>query len=576
MLEQFSEQIRLCFERATDAKARADATEDPAIKAEFLASERRWLTLARSYGFTESLEDFTTANSERLKSFNERSQRQSAPVSRALKNDESPDDILQLHEISTSLIQEGSLDALYDRILDAAKSLMSSDAASMQLLDSERNRLRLLAWKGFHPQSAVFWQWVDLDSASTCGLALSAGSRIVVPDTDTCDFMAGTSDLDEYRRSNIRAVQSTPLVSRSGQLLGMISTHWRVPYQPTEPALRRLDVLARQAADLIERGRTENALRATNEQLLRLASVVEFSDDSIITTNLDGIITTWNKSAERLFGYAADDVIGKLDSILGPLEQHDAESAILERVRCGERIEHYDTVRRRKDGTLIDISLAVSPIKNAQGAIIGASKIARDITARKLNDEHTAMLAREAEHRTKNILATVQATVSLSHADTAGGLKRAIEGRIKAVAKLHDLFVKARWTGAELSSIAAQELAPYLEEGETRVRIDGPEVVLLPNTAQAIGVTLHELATNAVKYGALSVPRGQVEVTWSRAADGRLILHWTESGGPPAIKPTRKGFGSSVIQRMIEQQLKGEMQLDWRPEGFACEIVIKV
>ena len=576
MLEQFSEQIRLCFERATDAKARADATDDPAIKAEFLASERRWLALASSYGFTERLKSFTAANSERRKQFDERLQGQNAPVSEARKNVDGPDDILQLHEISTWLIQEGTLEALYDRILDAAMALMSSDMASMQLFDSERNRLRLLAWKGFHPQSAVFWQWVNLDSASTCGLALSAGSRVVVPDTETCDFMAGTSDLDEYRRSNIRAVQSTPLISRSGQLLGMISTHWRAAYQPTESALRRLDVLARQAADLIERGRTENALRESNEQLLRLASVVEFSDDSIITTNLDGIITTWNQSAERLFGYAADDVIGKPDSILGPLEQHDAESAILERVRRGERIEHYDTVRRREDGSLVDISLAVSTNKNAQGAIIGASKIARDITQRKWNDEHTVMLAREAEHRTKNILATVQATVSLSHSDTADGLKRAIEGRIKALAKLHDLFVKARWTGAELSSIAAQELAPYLEEGETRVRIDGPEVLLLPNTAQAVGVTLHELATNAVKYGALSVPGGQVEVTWLRAADGWLVLHWTESGGPPAIKPTRKGFGTSVIQRMIQQQLKGEMHLDWRAEGFACEIVIKV
>src|SRR5262249_56124491 len=102
-----------------------------------------------------------------------------------------------------------------------------------------------------------FWESVYLDSASTCGLALSAGCRVVVPDVETCDFMAGTADLDEYRRSNIRAVQSTPLLSRSGQLLGMISTHWHEPHQPTEIVLRRLDVLARQAADLIERSRTE-------------------------------------------------------------------------------------------------------------------------------------------------------------------------------------------------------------------------------------------------------------------------------------------------------------------------------
>jgi GAF domain-containing protein len=112
--------------------------------------------------------------------------------------------------------------------------VMSSDTASIQSLDHERNNLQLLAWKGFHPQSAAFWEWVYLESASTCGLALFSGCRVVVPDVETCNFMAGTADLEEYRRSNIRAVQSTPLVSRSGQLLGMISTHWHDPHQSTE------------------------------------------------------------------------------------------------------------------------------------------------------------------------------------------------------------------------------------------------------------------------------------------------------------------------------------------------------
>jgi PAS domain S-box-containing protein len=543
---------------------------------DFLEMERRWLTLARSCQFGESLEDFTAANSEQRRKFDERLEQSKALVAEIRKDLDGSDDIVHLHEISTLLIQQGNLNTLYNRILDAAMNLMSSDMASMQLLDPERNQLRLLAWKGFHPQSAVFWEWVYLDSTCTCGLALSAGCRVVVPDIEACDSMAGTADLDEYRRSNIRAVQSTPLVSRSGQLLGMISTHWREPHQPTERALLRLDVLARQAADLIERSKTETALRESNEQLLRLASIVESSNDSIVTKNLDGIITTWNKSAERLFGYTADEVIGKPVTILIPVERHDEEATILERFRRGERIEHYETIRQRKDGSLVDISLTVSPIKNAQDAIIGASKIARDITERKRSDEHIATLAREAEHRTKNILATVQATVNLSHSDTADGLKRAIEGRIMALAKIHDLFVKSRWTGAELGSVAAQELGPYRVVDEARVRIDGPHMFLAPNMAQAIAVTLHELATNAAKYGSLSVPKGQVEVTWLRATDGYLILHWTESGGPPAKKPTHQGFGISVIEKMIRQQLKGKMHFDWRAEGLACEIVLKM
>jgi PAS domain S-box-containing protein len=575
MLEPPIDQVLECRERAAEAKAKADATNDSALKAELLDMERRWLTLARSYGFTESLGDFTTANSVWRWNYDERlrADTRSSPETRA---DGWLDDTLQLHEISTLLIQEGNLDSLYNSILDAAMSLMSSDMASMQLLYPERSQLRLLAWKGFHPQSASFWEWVHLDSASTCGLALSAGCRVVVSDIETCDFMAGTADLEEYRRSNIRAVQSTPLVSRSGQLLGMISTHWREPHQPTEPAMQRLDVLARQAADLIERTRAEVALRESNDQLRWYASIVENSDDAIITKNLDGIIMSWNKAAERVFGYTTEEAVGKSITILIPPARYDEEPAILARLRRGERIDHYETVRHRKDGSLIDISLTVSPVKNAQGTIVGASKIARDITDRRRDDEHIATLAREAQHRTKNILATVQATVNLSHSDTPDGLKRAIEGRIQALANVHDLLVKSRWAGAELTCITTQELAPYLSEGRERARIDGPHVLLSPNTAQSIAVTLHELATNAAKYGSLSAPMGRVEITWIRAPDGLLILHWTETGGPPAKKPTREGFGTSVIERMIREQLKGEIHLDWRTEGLACEILLKV
>jgi two-component sensor histidine kinase len=143
------------------------------------------------------------------------------------------------------------------------------------------------------------------------------------------------------------------------------------------------------------------------------------------------------------------------------------------RIRRGQRVEHYQTVRQRKHGSLIDISLSVSPVRNAQGKIIGASKIARDITEQKRSDAQIVNLAREAEHRTKNILATVLATVRLSHSDTSDDLKQLIEGRIDALAKVHTLFVQSRWTGAELHSLVTQELLAYRGEREVRVRIDG-------------------------------------------------------------------------------------------------------
>jgi PAS domain S-box-containing protein len=327
------------------------------------------------------------------------------------------------------------------------------------------------------------------------------------------------------------------------------------------------------ATDITERKQVEAALGESQQRLRWLASIVESSDDAIISKNLDGIITSWNTGAERVFGYTAEEAIGQPITIVIPQDRLDEERGILTRIRRGERIDHFETIRQRKHGSLIVVSVTVSPVKNAEGKIVCASKIARDITEQQRAQEQIATLAREAEHRSKNLLATVQATVSLSQSDTPEGLKQAIEGRILALAKVHSLFVETRWIGAELSTIARQELAPYFEKDETGVRIDGPQVLLEPNAAQAVAVTLHELATNAAKYGALSVPNGQISLEWSHEADGRLILHWREIGGPSVTTPTHRGFGTRVVERMI-RQLKGEAHFHWHADGLICEITL--
>ena len=315
--------------------------------------------------------------------------------------------------------------------------------------------------------------------------------------------------------------------------------------------------------------------RLAEQRLRSLASIVESSDDAIVSKNLDGIISSWNKGAERIFGYTAEEVIGKPITIVIPGDRQSEERDILTRIRRGERIDHYETIRQRKDGSLIVVSLTVSPVRNAEGKIIGASKIVRDITEQKRNQEQIATLAREAEHRSKNLLATVQATVKLSQSETSEGLKQSIEGRIQSLANVHSLFVKTRWIGADLSTIATQELAPYSGKNQRRVRIDGPPVLLEPDVAQAIAISLHELATNAAKYGALAVPDGQVELKWSHDADSRLHLRWTESSGPKVQEPTHKGFGGRVIEQMIAQR-SGKMHFDWRADGLVCEITLKV
>ena len=341
-----------------------------------------------------------------------------------------------------------------------------------------------------------------------------------------------------------------------------------IPYPtPLHDASGKLTGAVNMLIDITERKRHDEIAQ-------RLSSIVESSDDAIISKNLDGIIASWNNGAQRLFGYAAEEVIGKHITILIPPDHRDEENTIIDRIRRGQRVEHYETVRRRKDGSLVEISLTVSPVMDGQGKIVGASKIARDITVRKRNEEQIALLAREAEHRAKNVLATVQATVQLTQADTPEGVKQAIAGRIQALANVHRLFTQSRWLGADLRSVVSDELAPYCREGEARARIDGPSLLLEPNSAQTIAVTLHELATNAAKYGALSVPAGRIQVEWSRAADGRIVLRWAETGGP-LVKPlTRRGFGMRVMESMIREQLHGDVRFDWRAEGLVCELVI--
>jgi PAS domain S-box-containing protein len=328
--------------------------------------------------------------------------------------------------------------------------------------------------------------------------------------------------------------------------------------------------------DVTGRREIEVALRESEQRLAWLASIVEFSDDVIVSKNLDGIITSWNKGAERVFGYSAAEAIGEPITLVIPEDRHNEEREILTRIRRGERIDHFETVRRHKHGNLIAVSLTVSPVKDASGRIVGASKIARDITEQKRNQELIATLAREAEHRSKNLLASVLATVNLSQSDSIEGLKQAIVGRVRALANVCSLFVATRWIGAELSAIATQELAPYsVEMDRKRVVIDGPQILLEPNTAQAIAVMLHELATNAAKYGALSQANGQVNLEWSHAADGQLHLRWTETGGPAVHEPTRKGVGSRIIEGMTAQ-LKGKARFDWRRDGLVCEISLRV
>jgi PAS domain S-box-containing protein len=457
------------------------------------------------------------------------------------------------------------------QILDAAIIIAGAQKGNVQLADASSGALQIAAQRGFKEPFLKFFENVRNDDPSACAAALRSGARIIVEDVLTDEVFIGQPSQEVLLDEDVRAIISMPLICSKGHTLGMLSIHFDQPHKPEVRELYLIDLLTRHAADFLERTEISTALRESEQRLQWLASIVEFSDDAIVSKNLDGVISSWNKGAERVFGYTAKEAIGQSITIIIPEDRRDEELDILTRIGRGEHIDHFETVRRRKDGRLIHVSLTISPVKNVDGRIVGASKIARDITEQKRNQEQIATLAREAEHRSKNLLANIQATVHLSQAETSEGLKKAIDGRIQALANVHSIFAETRWIGAELLTIATQELAPYSDKERSRVGIEGPEVFLEPNAAQAIASILHELATNAAKYGALSVASGRVDLKWSHEPIGELHLRWTETGGPAVREPKRKGFGGRIIEQLSAQQ-NGKTRFDWPAKGLVCEI----
>jgi PAS domain S-box-containing protein len=335
-------------------------------------------------------------------------------------------------------------------------------------------------------------------------------------------------------------------------------------------------VLARQAADLIERTQAETALRESEQRFRWLASIVESSDDAIIGESLDGIITSWNDGAGRLYGYTADEVVGKPITILIPPDRYHEERSIIERIKRGERIDHYETIRQRKDGSSVNVSLTGSPVKNAEGEIIGASRIARDITERKRAEAREKVLMAELDHRVKNVLARVAMVVMSSRHESSSidQFARSLDGRIKSMTAAHALLGQSRWHGVGLDALVRSQLAPYVTDAN--ITISGTDVVLSAGASRAMAMVLHELVTNAAKYGALSVPTGRVSVNWERRSNGtaaaNLVFVWREFGGPPTAAEVQSGYGTRLIRELVPHELGGTVDLEFAAEGVSCRI----
>ena len=434
-----------------------------------------------------------------------------------------------------------------------------------------------------------------------------------------------------------------------------------------------------------------------------LAAIIDSSSDAIVSKDLDGIVQSWNRAAERMFGWTAAEMIGQSIRRLIPADRQSEEDSILSRVRAGELVPKFNTIRTRKDGTPILVAITVSPIRAADGSIIGASKIAHDITDQVMiqqnledselrfraladnipqlawmadskgepfwfnqrwyefvgmtadelegfdrtqfqhpdhvdrvrakwreeiakgegwedifplrrhdgqyrwflsraqpisnaagevtmwfgtntdvtqqreHEEQIELLMGEVSHRSKNMLAIVQSILHRTAVDVAPEFVAGFEKRIAALAANQDMLIHRGWTGATMGEIVHSQLQPVGELVGKRIELDGPEsLVVRPRAAEALGLAVHELLTNALKYGALSGSDGQVRVSW--VADGTVEeptfeVEWRECGGPPVSQPTHAGFGSILIERNVRAALRAEVAIDYEPTGLVWKVV---
>jgi PAS domain S-box-containing protein len=318
------------------------------------------------------------------------------------------------------------------------------------------------------------------------------------------------------------------------------------------------------------------AIDLTRQELRRRhEAIVNSSADAIYSLTLDGTITTWNQAAKRLYGYTPEEVIGRKVDMLFPAQGLGSEVSSARLMAAGQ--SQQETMQVAKCGKRIEVAISVATFDDA-GVPEGISIIARDISERNRAQEHIKHLLRESSHRSKNLLAVIQA-IAAQTARAAGSVDQFQDRfgqRLRSMALSHDLLVSEDWKRARLADLVCVQLQPFVEPG-SRLQLVGPDVYVTPDAAQHIGLALHELATNAAKYGAWSTAAGQVTVSWQTdesPPDAGLHLSWRERNGPRVAPPSHKGFGTTLTQDVIADALETKVAAEFAPEGLTWTIEI--
>ena len=293
----------------------------------------------------------------------------------------------------------------------------------------------------------------------------------------------------------------------------------------------------------------------------------------------DNPIIFANDAFLKLTGYRRDEVLGQGFNALLALGVDGQTMAQVKAAVGGQSVDDLVIHYRRKDGDEFWAGVLISPVRDAGGALVQHFVSLVDLTRHMAGAAHSEMMIHELNHRVKNTLSTVQSIVqqALRRSTDPATIREAIESRLFALSRAHDLLSRENWEGAGLLDLVRAVLKPFgvADGGVERLRITGEDLRLTPKATLALGIALHELATNAVKYGSLSNETGSVALNWELAPgpDGdRLRLNWRENNGPPVKPPTHKGFGSQVLERGLAHELEGEVRLDYAPGGLVCTI----
>jgi PAS domain S-box-containing protein len=483
------------------------------------------------------------------------------------------DELTALYRLTDRLYRAASLDDVYDAALDCLAETLDCERASVLLFD-EAGVMRFVAWRGL---SAGYRKAVDGHTP------WKPGERD--PQPVFVSDIADTSESDRIKQviaaEGITALGFIPLVSRGG-CIGKFMTYYPEArqFQPKETDLAI--AISRQVGFSLERFRAEAAREAAVEELkeseTRFRLISEAAPVMLWLSDSSGRCLHLNAALRKFWGVAEDDVAAFDWRFSMHPDDADRIGVAMWNATVAQQPVSLSGRYRNAEGEYRVLETNARPRFSASGEFLGLIGVNIDVSDKARHEQQRELLLAELNHRVKNSLAVVQGIAFQTfRGDNARPEARAaFEGRLAALAAAHNLLTQAHWESASLDEIAADALQTRGVNAQ-RIALSGPRLLLPPKSALALALALHELATNALKYGALSRDGGKVELAWrcdeaSPGAPGRLHLSWRESGGPAVQAPTRRGFGSMLVERTLAQDLNGEVAMEFRPEGVVCSI----